>query len=156
MPRKPKAGVAAEVTLTLRMTDADRALLDRLVAMRAAELVDLGAEEADVSAASFVRGLIRREAKTKGLIPAAATPHTAGTAAALATPAAESVSAPKDAANEVDKDRIHAALLRAVERGQPQGQIADRAGINRSALSRFKKTRSRLSADSLRRLEKVL
>ncbi len=156
MPRKPKAGVAAEVTLTLRMTDADRALLDRLVAMRAAELVDLGAEEVDVTAASFVRGLIRREAKAKGLMPAAAAPPAVAKVEATTTPAEEPASASRDAAEEPDKERIHAALERAIKKGEVQGQLADRAGVDRSALSRFRKTHSGLSSDRLRRLEKVL
>ncbi len=155
MPRKPKAGVAAEVTLTLRMTDADRALLDRLVAMRAAELVDLGAEEVDVTAASFVRGLIRREAKAKGLMPAAA-PLAAPKAEPSTTPVAVSAVAPEGAANETDRDRIHAALLRALDRGDTQVQIADRAGVDQTALSRFKTTRTGLSPKRLRKVEKVL
>ena len=56
---------AATDTLTLRLSIADRELLDRLVAQRAAELEDLGAK---VTAASFTRWLIRREAKAKGLL----------------------------------------------------------------------------------------
>ena len=67
--------------------------MDRLVAMRAAELVDLGAEEVDVTAASFVRGLIRREAKAKGLMPAAAAPPAVAKVEATTTPAEEPATA---------------------------------------------------------------
>lgn len=52
-------------TLTLRLSDQDRALLDRLVADRAAEFAPEGIE---VTAASYVRGLIRREAAAKGFV----------------------------------------------------------------------------------------
>jgi hypothetical protein len=53
-------------TLTLRLTRQDRALLRQLVALKAEELVDSGME---ATAASYVRGLIRHEARTKGLVP---------------------------------------------------------------------------------------
>jgi len=56
----------ASVTLTIRMTREDRDLLDRLVAHRARELADEGL---DVTATSVVRGLIRREARSHGLLP---------------------------------------------------------------------------------------
>jgi hypothetical protein len=64
MARRPldPAGPATG-TLTLRLSDVDRELLDRLVADRASELAPEGIE---VTAASYVRGLIRREAAAKG------------------------------------------------------------------------------------------
>lgn len=145
MPRKPKAGVPAEATLTLRMTEADRALLDRLVALRAEELAALGADEIDVTAASFVRSLIRREAKAKGLT---------GTAPgdAPATPS-KPTSAPAD---EPDAKAIHTALLRAIERGAVASQLATKAGVDRSSLSKFKSSGKGLSASKLRALVGVL
>jgi hypothetical protein len=54
-----------EMTLTLRLTRQDRELLQELVAVRAAEMADTGME---VTAASYVRGLIRHEARVKGLL----------------------------------------------------------------------------------------
>lgn len=54
-----------DTTLTLRLTRQDRELLQELVAMKAAELVDTGME---ATAASYVRGLIRHEARVKGLV----------------------------------------------------------------------------------------
>lgn len=53
-------------TLTLRLTPQDRALLQQLVALKAEELVDSGLE---ATVASYVRGLIRHEARMKGLVP---------------------------------------------------------------------------------------
>jgi hypothetical protein len=53
-------------TLTLRLTLQDRALLQQLVALMDEELIDSGA---NATAASYVRGLIRREARMKGLVP---------------------------------------------------------------------------------------
>jgi hypothetical protein len=54
----------ADATLTLRLTREDRALLDELVARRASEVA---AEGMQVTVASYVRGLIRREARARGL-----------------------------------------------------------------------------------------
>ncbi len=151
MPRKPKAGVPAEATLTLRMTDADRAHLDRLVAMRAAELAEMGADEADVSAASFVRALIRREAKAKGLLGPPTSTGPSGHADA--PPALPAPASPKSsAAEEPDAKAIHAAFLRAIKGGKTQVDIAKRSGVDRSALSKFKKSGSGLSAEKLRAL----
>lgn len=54
-----------DTTLTLRLTREDRELLQKLVALRAAEIVETGME---ATAASYVRGLIRHEARMKGLL----------------------------------------------------------------------------------------
>lgn len=145
MPRKPKAGVAAEVTLTLRITDADRAALDRLVAMRAEELAELGADEIEVTAASYMRALLRREAKAKG-VSTVNTPHAPKTPQA---PAPEAAVQPKvETPEEAEGAAVHAALLRAVEKGEAQAQIAERSGIDAGALSKFKKIGSGLSRRS--------
>lgn len=55
----------ADATLTLRLTQQDRDLLQQLVDLKAEELADSGAE---VTAAGYVRGLIRHEARAKGLL----------------------------------------------------------------------------------------
>jgi hypothetical protein len=57
---------AIDCTLTLRMTVTDRELLERLVALRASELTTEGYSP---TVASYLRGLIRREAAAKGLLP---------------------------------------------------------------------------------------
>lgn len=56
-----------DATLTLRLTQHDRELLQALVAVQAREMADLGVE---VTAASYVRGLIRHEARAKGFLEA--------------------------------------------------------------------------------------
>ena len=68
MGRPPRANRRSivDATLTLRLTQEDRDLLDQLVAVRSKELADDGLE---VSAAGLVRGLIRREAAARGLRP---------------------------------------------------------------------------------------
>ena len=53
-----------DTTLTLRLTHDDRKLLEQLVELRSTELIEEGLEP---SAASYLRGLIRREAALKGL-----------------------------------------------------------------------------------------
>ena len=63
-PREERRSVV-DATLTLRLTQQDRELLQELVALKAAELVDTGME---ATAASYVRGLIRHEARAKGLL----------------------------------------------------------------------------------------
>jgi len=55
----------ADATLTLRLTQQDRALLQELIALQAVEMIDTGME---VTAASYVRGLIRHEARLQGLL----------------------------------------------------------------------------------------
>ncbi len=143
MGRKPLSTVAADVTLTLRMTDHDRALLDRLVELRAEELAGMGATEHDVTAASYLRGLIRREAKAKGItIPMPEVPAPAPT--------------PRPVKDDGPGAKVHAALLLAVEKGETQAAIARRAGIDKGALSKFTKTGKGLSPEKLASLSGAL
>ena len=79
-----------DATLTLRLTRHDRELLQALVALQAAEMADTGVE---VTAASYVRGLIRHEARTRGLFDTAP----ASTAAPAPAPAPAPVPAPAPA-----------------------------------------------------------
>lgn len=142
MGRKPLSTVPAEVTLTLRMTDHDRALLDRLVAHRAEELREIGATEVDVTAANYLRGLIRREAKAKGItVPMQEKP---AAPVAPPPPATDSLAA-----------KAHSALMSAIGDGEVQAEIARRAGIDPGALSRFAKTRKGLSPAKLESLAKA-
>lgn len=62
---KTETRAAIDATLTLRLTQQDRALLHQLVALRTRDLQDSGVE---VTAASYVRGLIRHEARLAGLL----------------------------------------------------------------------------------------
>ena len=68
-PKKANRSEVAGLTLTLRLTSEDRKLLNELVGLRATELADDGGA---VTMASLVRSLIKREARTKGLLPSEA------------------------------------------------------------------------------------
>lgn len=149
MATTPKAdrGDTATETLTLRLTHEDRTLLDKLVAVRAAELADDGTT---VTAASYVRGLIRRDARAKGLLtdaPAAEAPlrPTEGSAKSL------SKASPAPTA-----DAVRAALQRAIDANESQQGIARSAGIDPGHLSRFKGGKGGLSSEALRKLATVL
>jgi transcriptional regulator with XRE-family HTH domain len=139
-PLDPQAGPATE-TLTLRLSSPDRALLDRLVSLRAAELAPEGIE---VTAASYVRGLIRRDAQARGLSdePAAGKGKGPRGGAKPKTPADDEPAA----------ERVRADLVRALKAGGKQGEIADSAGIDRGQVSRFKAGKSGLSPEALRKL----
>jgi hypothetical protein len=62
-PPREDRGSVAEAALTIRLTTAEREMLNALVKLRQEEL---GAE-AKVSQGSYIRALIDREAKAKGL-----------------------------------------------------------------------------------------
>lgn len=94
--KEDRSGVAGE-TLTLRLTPGDRAALDALVTLRASELA---AEGVDVTATSYVRSLIRREAHAKGVtLQAPAAPPPPVTTPAVA-PSPPPVALPKASAAE--------------------------------------------------------
>ena len=138
-PKQDRSSVATD-TLTLRLSPDDRAMLDRLVADRAAELADEGIE---VTAASFVRGLIRREAKARGLLDA-----TPGNVAANEKPRAASEPEPRP----LSPTQVRAALQRAIDSGQTQRQIASRADLDAPRLSRFLAGKHALTEENLAKL----
>ena len=144
-PKQDRSSVATD-TLTLRLSPDDRAMLDRLVAHRAAELADEGIE---VTAASFVRGLIRREAKARGLLDAAS-----GTTTASEKPRATSDPAP--APRPLSPTQVRAALQQAIDSGQTQRQIALRADLDTSRLSRFLAGKHTLTEENLAKLALAL
>lgn len=149
MARHPGEALATD-TLTLRLSHADRDLLDRLVTLRAAELE---ADGIDVTAASYVRGLIRRDAKARGLEPSLAPepakpPAPTGQPNKDPAPTAKGRSAPT-------ADEVRAALVRAVEGGAVGAEIARIAKLDRGHLSRFKNDRGGLSLEALAALAAV-
>jgi hypothetical protein len=144
-PKQDRSSVATD-TLTLRLSPDDRAMLDRLVAHRAAELADEGIE---VTAASFVRGLIRREAKANGLLDAAT-----GNTAATEKPRA--ISEPVLAPRPLIPTQVRAALQQAIDSGQTQRQIALRADLDQSRLSRFLAGKHTLTEENLAKLAVAL
>ncbi len=142
-PKQDRSSVATD-TLTLRLSPDDRALLDRLVAHRAAELSDEGI---DVTAASFVRGLIRREGKARGLLDATGAP-----VSAIDKPRTATEPEPRP----VSPDKVRAALHQAIDSGQSQRQIAQRADIDAPRLSRFLAGKGALTEDNLTKLAAAL
>lgn len=161
MPRKPKSNVAAVETLTLRLTSADRALLDRLVAKRRAKLAEMGAEEADVTAASLVRALIRREAKAEGIttappVPSGAPPPSAAPVALEATAPRRPKGKRPPRSAEATTTEVHAALLRCIEGGLSAREIARRAKVDPGSISRFKSSGAGISQAKLQDLARVL
>jgi hypothetical protein len=142
-PKQDRSSVATD-TLTLRLSPDDRAMLDRLVAHRAAELADEGIE---VTAASFVRGLIRREAKARGLLDAASTTITTSE-----KPRATTEPEPRP----LSPNQVRAALQQAIDAGQTQRQIASRADLDASRLSRFLAGKHTLTEENLAKLAVAL
>jgi hypothetical protein len=145
-PLKQDRSSVATDTLTLRLSPDDRAMLDRLVAHRAAELAEEGI---DVTAASFVRGLIRREAKARGLLDAPGGNSTANEKQ-LATSGTEAQPRP------LSPTHVRAALQRAIDSGQTQRQIALRADLGASRLSRFLAGKHTLTEENLAKLAVTL
>jgi hypothetical protein len=121
-------------------------MLDRLVAHRAAELADEGIE---VTAASFVRGLIRREAKARGLLDAASS-NIAASEKPAATPEPEIQPRP------ISPTQVRAALQLAIDSGQTQRQIALRADLDAPRLSRFLAGNHTLTEENLAKLAVAL
>ncbi len=121
-------------------------MLDRLVAHRAAELADEGIE---VTAASFVRSLIRREAKVRGLLDAAS-----GTTTASEKPRATTEPAPEP--RPLSPNQVRAALQQAINAGQTQRQIGSRADLDASGLSRFLAGKHTLTEENLAKLAAAL
>ncbi len=142
-PKQDRSSVATD-TLTLRLSPDDRAMLDRLVAHRAAELAEEGIE---VTAASFVRGLIRREAKARGLLDVAS-----GTT----TVSEKSPATPEPEPRPLSPNQVRAALQQAIDSGQTQRQIASRADLDASRLSRFLAGKHTLTEENLAKLAVAL
>jgi hypothetical protein len=141
-PLKQDRSSVATDTLTLRLSPDDRAMLDRLVAHRTAELADEGIE---VTAASFVRGLIRREAKARGLLDAVGS-NTTASEKLSATPEPEVQPRP------LSPTEVRAALQRAIDSGQTQRQIASRADLDAPRLSRFLAGKHTMTEENLAKL----
>lgn len=128
-PPKDRSGPAGE-TLTIRLTADDRALLDELVAAKAAELAD---DAVEVTATSYIRAIIRREARLlKGAKPEQAAP-----------------------VSDLKPAQVRTMLERALKAGRSQAEIAKAAGFDTSRLSRFKSGKG-LSPESLSRLAAAL
>jgi hypothetical protein len=69
MPRPPREDRSdvKDVVLTLKLSKAERALLDRLAADRALELAKLTGERTSVTVARYLRWLMMRDAEARGM-----------------------------------------------------------------------------------------
>ena len=137
-PKTDRSSVASD-TLTLRLTADDRATLDALVAAKAAELE---LEGMDISAAFYVRGLIRREGRLlrrEGTIPrlqhAEQPVSLRDLVAALppAKPATERRQHPRP-----DEKKVRALFARVLAKGIQAKEIGRLTGMNPSQISRWK------------------
>lgn len=66
-PRKEDRAEVRDVILTLKLSPTERARLDVLCEARAAELFQLTGERIAVTASSYLRGLMERDAQARGL-----------------------------------------------------------------------------------------
>lgn len=147
-PPKDRTGPATEA-LSLRLTPEDRGLLNRLVTLRSEELSD---EAVEVTATSYVRALIRREARAKGILDDA--PGVARAEAGKPTDAPSRVKVGNPP--EPTADELRAALVRAIAAGAVQAEIARESGIDAGDVSRFKSGKAGMSDVALRKLTAAL
>lgn len=147
-PLKENRSMVQDTTLTLRLSTADRTTLDRLVEREAEALADRGIE---VTAASFVRGLIRREARTLG--EAMGEPLTDTSAP---RPPKPTVTAKPKSDPGINPDDVRERIGAAVKAGISQAKIARTAGINPGHLSRFITRQGGLSGERLREVDTAL
>ena len=143
-------------TLSLRLSKADKAMLDELVEAKRQELAPLGAT---TSLAQYVRGWIRSthaamvaKRNQRSTYESAATPPAtvpaapAAAAPAPTSPAKTTKAAPSPPPTEADVRR----KLKASKRSQ--AELARQTGIDPGMLSRFKAGKKSLSPEKLARL----
>ncbi len=139
-------------TLSLRLSKADKAMLDELVEAKRQELAPLGAT---TSLAQYVRGWIRSThaamVAKRQAAPAATPPATVPAAAPAPTPPARTTPAPspKSAAPPPTEAQVRRKLQASK---LTQADLARRAGIDAAMLSRFANGKKPLSPEKLARL----
>lgn len=154
----------SEEGLTLRLPAHVRALLDALVRDRDEELRRLNVHEAQATPVGVIVGLILDAAKARGLTapstssekPHAESAPTARTEGADEHAEQASGKATRKRSQPTDGAKVHAALVAAIGRGATQADFAKRAGIDKSHLSRFVKSKKGLSPEILSKLSSVL
>jgi hypothetical protein len=69
MGRRPKEdrGEVKTIVVGVKLTEAERAALDRLVEMRSAEIAEVMGERIEATASGVLRWLLVREAKARGV-----------------------------------------------------------------------------------------
>lgn len=161
-PTKEDRSQVAESTLTVRLTEGLRATLDQLVEQRAAELADEGVE---VTAASFIRWLILKEAKARGVAAAVPAAHTErpprdqdrvvlrdGVAWIGPAPAPTRV----EKAKKAPAPTLLARVEKVIKSGTSAASLARSAGIDPGQLSRFKSSGKGLSPETEAKLTAAL
>jgi hypothetical protein len=113
-PKRTDRTTVATETLALRLTEDDRQALDKLVEAARASGADSGAE---LTAAGYVRGLIRREAKR--------------------LEAGEAPPAKQKAAGDGDEGLARDLVAKAKASGRSQAEIANSIGLAPASLSRW-------------------
>ena len=143
-------------TLSLRLSKADKAMLDELVEAKRQELAPLGAT---TSLAQYVRGWIRSThaamvAKRNQRSTYEPAPTLPASAAPTPTPAATPpATVPAPAAPAAPKEATPAAVLRRWEASKRTGaDLARATGIDEAMLSRFRSGKKPLSPEKLARL----
>ena len=139
-------------TLSLRLSKADKAMLDELVEAKRQELAPLGAT---TSLAQYVRGWIRSThaamVAKRQAAPAATPPATVPAAAPAPTPPARTTPAPssKSAAPPPTEAEVRRKLKASK---LTQAELSRLTGIDAAMLSRFKSGKKPLSPEKLARL----
>ena len=137
-------------TLSLRLSKADKAMLDELVEAKRQELAPLGAT---TSLAQYVRGLIRTAhaamVAKRQAAPAATPPAT--------VPAAPSPKSARPAPAPTEAPPTEAQVRRKLQASKlSQAELGRLAGIDAAMLSRFKSGKKPLSPEKLARLAVAL
>ena len=133
-------------TLSLRLSKADKAMLDELVEAKRQELAPLGAT---TSLAQYVRGWIR---STHAAMVAKRNQRSTYESA-LTLPATALAGPAVSAAPAAPKEATPAAVLRRWEASKRTGaDLARATGINTAVLSRFRSGKKSMSAENLKRL----
>ncbi len=137
-------------TLSLRLSKADKAMLDELVEAKRQELAPLGAT---TSLAQYVRGWIRSThaamVAKRQAAPAATPPATVPAAAPAPTPPARTTPAPSPKSAAPTEAEVR-RKLKASE--LTQAELGRLTGIDAAMLSRFANGKKPLSPEKLARL----
>jgi hypothetical protein len=129
-PQKTDRNTVATDTLTLRLTSADRATLDSLVAAKAAELATMGVE---LTAASYVRGLIRQEASRS--LSATSEAGRSLSTVQVAAPLAERRATPRP--ETPTENNVRAMLDNVLAKGIKKAEVCRLSGVDAAQLHRW-------------------
>ena len=170
-PKKPETENTPKHVVAARLSDRERDALAALVAMEQRE-IDAAGHTFQASPNNTIRRLIRKEAMAQGLwdaLPAAPAPQAALPFAP--TPAAEPKPEPapapvvapapepptKPTPKPAPREAVHKRLVQFVEAGKGTvKEIAEAIGMARSTVATFKSSPSKMSPDTLAKLDAAL